>query len=194
MYVGHTYGHASERATQRLSGSGECARSRASIVSGWRERCPGIPRFGRWRARVEGIWVVARAAPRFMEPQPIDTVRIAHQRRLHQSSVGRRRCGVRAICVFSRAHWAPTSERGWGASLNLTRTNSLDAPGRYGADEADSERQRCRGRAVRPRVRWFASRDASASLAHYDCERFSGCERVVDFGVFLFLLIWLLVS
>ena len=64
------------------------------------ERCPGIPSFGRWRARIEGIWVVARAAPRFMEPQPIDTVRIAHQRRLHQSSVGGDAACER--CLFSR--------------------------------------------------------------------------------------------
>ena len=36
----------------------------------------------------------------------------------------------------------------------------LDARGRCGADGAESGRQRCRGRAARPRVRWFASRIA----------------------------------
>mgnify|MGYP006873563548 CR=1 FL=1 len=69
---------------------------------------------------------------------------------------GWRRRGVRAATFFSRAQLAPTSERGWGASRNLTRFISLDARGRCGADGADSERERCRGRAARPRVRWFA--------------------------------------
>jgi len=41
---------------------------------------------------------------------------------------------------------------------------SPGAPGRCGAGGAGSERQRCRGRAARPRVRWFASRDPSASV------------------------------
>ena len=64
---------------------------------------------------------------------------------------GWRRRGVRAATFFSRAQLAPTSERGWGASLNRTISISLDAPGRCGADGADSQRQRCRGRAASPR-------------------------------------------
>ena len=155
------------------------------------ERCPGIPSFGRWRARVEGIWAFARAAA------------ASHGRRnksrgVHCPSkeappvVGRRRCGVRAIQVFSRAHWTPTSERGWGASLNLTTFISLDAPGRCGAGGADSERQRCPGRAARPRVRWFASRVASASLVLITdarCERGLAAKGWSILVVFLFLLI-----
>ena len=33
---------------------------------------------------------------------------------------------ARAASFFSRAHWALTSERGWGASLNPTRSMSLE--------------------------------------------------------------------
>ena len=126
------------------------------------ERCPGIPSFGRLALTRRGnLGICSRCGH--------ERGRRNQSRGVHSWSkeappvVGRRRCGVRAASFFSRAHWAPTSERGWGASLNLTRTNSLDAPGRCGAGGADSERQRCHGRAARPRVRWFASRAPSAS-------------------------------
>ena len=156
------YGHVSERATQRLEAGSALVLVRRSYRGGAR----ALPRHSE-------LWSLARTRRGNLGI----CSSYGHERgRRNQSRgvnswskeappvVGRWRCGVRAIFVFSRAHWAPTSERGWGASLNLTRTNSLDAPGRCGADGADLERQRCRGRAARRRVRWFASRDASASL------------------------------
>ena len=142
------------------------------------ERCPGIPSF----------WQLARTCRENLECGSSCAAIHGTSTNRHCAHcpsketppvVGRRRCGVRAMFVFSRAHWAPTSERGWGASLNLTRTNSLDAPGRCGADGADSERQRCRGRAARPRVRWFASRDAGASVHAHAVKGFLGA---VGFG------------
>ena len=52
-----------QRACDTASGSGECARTRAPIVSGWRSSAaPAFRAFGGWRARVEGIWAVARGA------------------------------------------------------------------------------------------------------------------------------------
>ena len=147
---------APQRACHTASGSGECARSRTPVVSGWRSSAaPAFRAFGGWRARVETIWAFVRAAA-------TSHGRRDQSRGVHCPSkeappvVGRRRCGVRAATFFSRAQLAPTSERGWGASLNLTRFISLDARGRCGADGAEYERQRCRGRAARPRVRWFA--------------------------------------
>ena len=91
---------------------------------------------------------------------------------------GWRRRGVRAATFFSRAQLAPTSERGWGASRNLTRFISLDARGRCGADGAEYERQRCRGRAARPRVRWFASSSTNVTSSCTRCEGFAECRRV----------------
>ena len=82
------------------------------------ERCPGIPSFGRWRARVERIWSVARAAARFMEPQPIDTARIAHQRRLHQSSAGGDAACERFVFSRERIGRRRASEAGARASTS----------------------------------------------------------------------------
>ena len=108
-----------ERACDTASGSGECARSRASIVSGWRSSAaPAFRAFGGWRARVERIWSVARAARRFMEPQPIDTVRIAHQRRLHQSSVGGDAACERFVFSRERIGRRRASEAGARASTS----------------------------------------------------------------------------
>ena len=158
---GRPFGHPSERATQRLEAENALVLVRRSCRGGAR----ALPRhselwslartrrgnlgFGSSCAAIHGISTNRHGAHcPSKETPPV---------------VGRRRCGVRAICVFSRAHCTPTSERGWGASLNPTRSISLDAHGRCGAGEADSERQRCRGRAARPRVSWFASRSPNAS-------------------------------
>ena len=128
------------------------------------ERCPGIPSFGRWRAlRIEGIWGVARPAPRFMEPQPIDTVRIAHQRRLHQSSVGgdaacerfafsRERIGRRraseAGARASTSRDSYPSTRVVGAGRTGPSTSASDAAGeRPGLESGGSHRT--------PRARCF---------------------------------------
>ena len=165
-YRGWPFGHVSERATQRLEAENTLGLVRRSCRGGAR----ALPRHsellaaGAHASRESGHMLAL--LPRMRKTRPI----LDQSRGVHSWSkearpvVGRRRCVVRAASFFSRAHWAPTSERGWGASLNLTRTNSLDAPGRCGADGADSERQRCRGRGARPRVRWFASREAGASV------------------------------
>ena len=118
------------------------------------ERCPGLPSC--WRpartSRESGLWLELRH-----EASQSRSTKVVYCRSEETTPVvERRRRGVRAELVFSTAQLAPTSERGWGASLNLTRSISLDARGRCGADGADSERQRCHGRAARPRVRWFA--------------------------------------
>ena len=63
-------------------------------------------------------------------------------------------------------------------SRNRTRSISLDARGRGGADGADSERQRCRGRAARRRGRWFASSSTIVTRSQTRCEGFAGCRRV----------------
>ena len=154
-------GHVGERATQRLE-----AESALVLVS---RSCRGgaraLPRPSELLAaaartsRESGLWLELRH-----EASQSRSKKVVYCRSEETTSVvGRQRCGVRAAALFSRAPLAPTSERGWGASRNRTRFISLDARGRCGAGGADSERQRCHGRAARPRVRWFASRDASAS-------------------------------
>ena len=104
------------------------------------ERCPGIPSFGSWRARVDGIWVVARAAPRFMEPQPIDTVRIDHQRRLHQSSVGGDAACERFVFSRERIGRRRASEAGARASTPREAYHStrLVGAGRTGPSRSAS--------------------------------------------------------
>ena len=93
------------RAYDTASGSGEGARSRTPIVSGWRSSAaPAFRAVGGRGAHLEGIWVVARTAPRSMEPRPIDRVRVAHRRRLHRSSAG----GVEACARFTFSR-----ERSW---------------------------------------------------------------------------------
>ena len=171
------FGHVSERATQRLEAENALVLVRRSCRGGAR----ALPRHSElWslaRTRLEGIWAFARAAA-------ASHGRRNQSRGVHCPSkeappvVGRRRCGVRAATFFSRAQLAPTSERGWGASLNLTRFISLDARGRCGADGADSERQRCHGRAARPRVRWFACSSTIVTSSCTRCEWFAGCRRV----------------
>ena len=98
------------------------------------ERCPGIPSFGRWRARVERIWSVARAAARFMEPQLIDTARIAHQRRLHQSSAGGDAACERFVFSRERIGRRRASEAGARASTSRDsyRSTRLVGAGRAG--------------------------------------------------------------
>ena len=126
------------------------------------ERCPGLPscwRLARTSSRESGLWL----EPSHESSQSRSSKVVYCRSEETTPVVERRRCGVRAELVFSTAQLAPTSERGWGASLNLTRSISLDARGRCGAGGADSERQRCRGRAARPRVWWFASRTHSSS-------------------------------
>ena len=158
---GWPFGHGSERATQRLEAEKTLVLVRRSCRGGAR----ALPRHSElWslaRTRRGNLGICARCGH--------ERGRRNQSRGVHSWSkeappvVGRRRCGVRAASFFSRAHCTPTSERGWGASLNLTRSISFDARGRRGADGADLERQRCRGRAARPRVRWFASLAPSAS-------------------------------
>ena len=149
---GRPFGHPSERATQRLEAENALVLVRRSCRGGAR----ALPRHSE-------LWSLARTRRGnlgFGSSCAAIHGTSTNRHGAHCPSketppvVGRRRCGVRAICVFSRAHCTPTSERGWGASLNPTRSISLDARGRCGADGADSERQRCRGRAARPRVRW----------------------------------------
>ena len=130
-----------QRACDTASGSGECARTRAPIVSGWRSSAaPAFRAFGGWRARVEGIWVVARAAPRFMEPQPIDTVRIDHQRRLHQSSVGGDAACERFVFSRERIGRRRASEAGARASTPREAYHStrLVGAGRTGPSRSAS--------------------------------------------------------
>ena len=105
------------------------------------ERYPGIPSFGRWRARVEGIWGVARPAPRFMEPQPIDTVRIAHQRGLHQSSVGGDAACERFVFSRERIARRRASEAGARASTSREpyRSTRVVGAGRTGPSRSASD-------------------------------------------------------
>ena len=147
---------ARQPACDTASGSGECARSRASIVSGWRSSAaPAFRAFGGWRARVERIWSVARAARRFMEPQPIDTVRIAHQRRLHQSSAGGDAACER--CLFSRERIGRRRASEAGARASTPRepiaSTRLVGAGRTGpirsASDAVGEQLTFRERSVR---------------------------------------------
>ena len=156
------FGHISERATHRLEAENALVLVRRSCRGGAR----ALPRHselltaGAHASRESGAWL----EPSHESSQSRST-KVAYCRSEETTPVVERpRRGLRADFFFSRAHWTSTSERGWGASLNPTRSISLDAPGRCGSDGAESERQRCRGRAARPRVRWFASRAASASL------------------------------
>ena len=126
--LGRLVTSASERKTP---GSGESARSRTPILSGWHSSAaPAFRAFGSWRARVEGIWAYARAAATNEEDARDQSRGVHSWPKEARPVVGRRRCVVREASFFSRAHWAPTSERGWGASLNPTKSISLDAPAR----------------------------------------------------------------
>ena len=141
------------------------------------ERCPGLPSSWR-RARTtrENLGCGSRSG---YESGRRDQSRGAGPWSKEAPPVaGWRRRGVRAATFFSRAQLAPTSERGWGASRNLTRFISRDARGRCGADGAEYERQRCRGRAARPRVRWFASSSTNVTSSCTRCEGFAECRRV----------------
>ena len=136
-------GHVGERATQRLE-----AESALVLVS---RSCRGgaraLPRPSELLAagaHLEGIWAVARAAPRSMEPRPIDGVRVAHRRRLHLLPAG----GVAACeqLLFSRArNWRRrASEAGARASTQreaYRSTRVVDA-GRTGPIRSASDAAR----------------------------------------------------
>ena len=80
-------GHVGERATQRL----EAERALVLVSRSCRGGARALPRPSELLAagaHLEGIWAVARAAPRSMEPRPIDRVRVAHRRRLDRSPAG----------------------------------------------------------------------------------------------------------
>ena len=74
-----------QRACDTASGSGEDARSRATIVSGWRSSAaPAFRALVGWRSRVEGIWAFARAAATNEEDATNHAACIHGRRRLHQ--------------------------------------------------------------------------------------------------------------
>ena len=157
-------GHVGERATQRLE-----AESALVLVS---RSCRGGARA---LPRHSELWSLARMRRENLERGSSCGAIHGTSTNRHGAHcpskeappvVGRRRCGVRAICVFSRAHWAPTSERGWGESLNLTRFISLDAPGR----------RRCREQAER---RWSSALRRRTPV-HPCCEKWWASQRASE--------------
>jgi len=177
-----------QRACDTASGSGECARSRAPIVSGWRSSAaPAFRAFDCWRARVEGIWGLARAQPRII-PIPFDKSRVLPVR---GDDSGRRAAASRLASRF----------------LFLESALDVDERARLGREPQPHEKHITRrawsvrvgrGRVGAPAMPWASSQASSQVVciacrqrvsSRYDCERAAGYQRVSILVGFLFLLI-----